>query len=132
MAEEVLVSPRLLNSMIDGGARLFQMLTEDGYLPASAFWIEEDATPGWKLVIAFSGVSSSNPFPFYKKVFDRAPSTPGLYWPALIKIEDAHHPLIQAVHQAISQEYPKDHKGFATVNLHSTQFAPVTLYVYRA
>ena len=130
MAEEILVGTSLLPSMIDGGAQLVARFARDDEAPLAAFWIEDEAVVGWKLILAFTGVSSGNPFLFYGRVLERAPAMPGLYWPALIKVEDATHPLITSVRYAIKAEYGKSHTGFAQINLHSTQFSPVKLYIY--
>jgi len=130
MAEEILVGTSLLPSMIEGGAQLIERLKQDDHAALSAFWMEDEAVLGWKLVIAFTGVMRGNPFSYSKRVLDRAPNVPGLYWPALIRIEDATHPLVNAVKHAVASEYGKQHYGLAKVNLHSTQFSPITLFIY--
>lgn len=131
MAEETLVGVSLVENLRAAGQRLFERLERDHLVPRSAFWIEDDAPVGWKLVVAYPGVASENPLPFYKRVLDRVPAVGGLYWPSLVRVEDADHPLIQTVRQAVAAEYSKNHVGLATINLHSTQIAPVTVFVYK-
>jgi len=138
MAEEVLVSLPLLPTLISGGEDLVHRLTQDGYPPRAAFWIQENTAPSWKentapswkLVIASDDFLSDYSFKVHKRILDRAPQTPGQYWPALIRIEDSNHPLVTAVRSAIKGAYGRAHVGWATVNLWSTVVEPSQIYAY--
>ena len=130
MAEEVLVSRPLLPSMISDGEELVDRLRRDGDPPEAAFWIHEPTSAGWKLVVASPDVNSMESFAIYKRVLDRAPQEPGLYWPALIRIEDSTHSLVVAVRAALKSAYGRSHRGWAAINLWSTTYDPAQVYVY--
>lgn len=70
MAENILVTERLTDSMMKAGAKLVERLDSKNADVRSVFWLYSSEDKLWKLIVASPSVDSLGPRQYYKKIIE--------------------------------------------------------------
>jgi hypothetical protein len=117
--------------LIEGGKAVVKALCAERFPVSAAFWMSEAASPQWMLVLATPNVAAEGLIKSYEKVLKHAKSPRTVYWPSLIQLEKPTGWLVKAVRDSVRSEYGTGYEGFAEVNLLTSDYAPLQLYVYK-